>query len=553
MAAEEGTAVRVVHMPVQDVAHTMKAARLLYSAPSYVLRGPIYIICLITFSGLIYSFINRVDKMVTCRLELKADYTKVQAPKRGTVRQVLVSEGLEIKPYTLLAEIQVVSGPTEDSEEQQIKREIEKIDDDIKTATMSKENKEQRIRDMLAKVADLDNNRKDLAASFEKDRTSNQTMIKNAHEEITIAEGVVKQARVNRDAQRRNVTDALAKTAEAEKRFNESKALLDKKLITIQELRQYEDRWKDLDTAASQADSALKKSDLDVLNAESSLRKAQSKPETLKVEWSQRELKHGNDLADNTARKRELETSIETAKLDTDQALERLKKRREELVEKLKRLGVVNQFGVTYEGDVCRISSTYGGRVTNVYAKPGQLISPGDVLLNIVKDTEPIYADVLVPNRDIGRVKPNQEVKIKYDAFPYQDFGIQSGNISYIGKRPVEGDKDGRYQLKVSLKRMTIVKQKEETALANAEGKVLANEYTGKRADGERVAYPDDTTITAAVKEDLERAGVSTVQTEVKTEQLQLGLQGWAEVKTGSQRLIEIVFTPVSRFFMKEE
>jgi hypothetical protein len=42
--ADEGSAVKVVHIPVQDVAHTMKAARLLYSAPSWVLRGPVYMI-----------------------------------------------------------------------------------------------------------------------------------------------------------------------------------------------------------------------------------------------------------------------------------------------------------------------------------------------------------------------------------------------------------------------------------------------------------------------------------------------------------------------------
>ena len=71
----------------------MKAARLLYSAPTYVLRGPIYLIFVITFAGLFYSFWGKVDDLVYCPgLELKAEITRVQSPKSGTVSQVFVAE-----------------------------------------------------------------------------------------------------------------------------------------------------------------------------------------------------------------------------------------------------------------------------------------------------------------------------------------------------------------------------------------------------------------------------------------------------------------------------
>jgi len=147
-------------------------------------------------------------------------------------------------------------------------------------------------------------------------------------------------------------------------------------------------------------------------------------------------------------------------------------------------------------------------------------------------------------------------VNIKYDAFPYQDFGIQKGSIQKISKRPAEGDKEGRYEVQVRLVRTDIVKQKEERPLADIDpkaGVVLANEYVGKGGAEQRLPYGDGTTITDTIKEDLLRGGVTEVQVVVKAEPLTLGLQGFAEIKTGEQRLIETIFSPVSRFFLKEE
>ena len=131
MAESDGSAVRVVNTPGQDVAHTMKAARLLYSAPSYVLRGPIYIIFLITFTGLIYSFYNKVTQQITCRMTVQADFTRVQAPNGGYVSQVYVSEGAEIKPFTNLVDIQIKKSATDDSEAVRLQGQLDKITKDV--------------------------------------------------------------------------------------------------------------------------------------------------------------------------------------------------------------------------------------------------------------------------------------------------------------------------------------------------------------------------------------------------------------------------------------
>jgi membrane fusion protein len=45
-----------------------------------------------------------------------------------------------------------------------------------------------------------------------------------------------------------------------------------------------------------------------------------------------------------------------------------------------------------------------------------------------------LQAELLVPTRAIGFVQPGQEVKILYDAFPYQHFGTYGGRVIKVAQ-----------------------------------------------------------------------------------------------------------------------
>jgi hypothetical protein len=40
-----------------------------------------------------------------------------------------------------------------------------------------------------------------------------------------------------------------------------------------------------------------------------------------------------------------------------------------------------------------------------------------------------LQAEIYIPSRAIGFVKPGQEVRLLYDAFPYQRFGAYRGRV----------------------------------------------------------------------------------------------------------------------------
>jgi hemolysin D len=62
----------------------------------------------------------------------------------------------------------------------------------------------------------------------------------------------------------------------------------------------------------------------------------------------------------------------------------------------------------------------------------GTVVATGTVLLSIVPEHEPLVAEVLVRNEDIGFVHSQQGVKIKLAAYPFQKYGLMDGRVQQI-------------------------------------------------------------------------------------------------------------------------
>lgn len=72
-------------------------------------------------------------------------------------------------------------------------------------------------------------------------------------------------------------------------------------------------------------------------------------------------------------------------------------------------------------------------------ASPGYVVNSERPILKIVP-TDNLVARVFVPNKDIGFLKPSQKVKVRVDAFPYNEFGELDGKIKSIGSDVLEPD-----------------------------------------------------------------------------------------------------------------
>jgi membrane fusion protein len=72
------------------------------------------------------------------------------------------------------------------------------------------------------------------------------------------------------------------------------------------------------------------------------------------------------------------------------------------------------------------------GKVTALQARTGEQAISGMPLAVILPQNSTLIAEVFIPSRAIGFVEPEQKVKLQYDAFPYQKFGIAYGVINQV-------------------------------------------------------------------------------------------------------------------------
>jgi len=63
----------------------------------------------------------------------------------------------------------------------------------------------------------------------------------------------------------------------------------------------------------------------------------------------------------------------------------------------------------------------------------GTVVQPGTVLLSLVPENEPLIAEVMVRNDDVGFVYPHQKVKVKLAAYPFQQYGMLNGEVMTVG------------------------------------------------------------------------------------------------------------------------
>lgn len=78
------------------------------------------------------------------------------------------------------------------------------------------------------------------------------------------------------------------------------------------------------------------------------------------------------------------------------------------------------------------VRATRDGIVTNLQIKQGQQVSMDKPLMSLIPDNAQIEARLLIPVRAAGFVSSGQDLEIRYDAFPYQKFGLYSGQVRSI-------------------------------------------------------------------------------------------------------------------------
>jgi hemolysin D len=146
----------------------------------------------------------------------------------------------------------------------------------------------------------------------------------------------------------------------------------------------------------------------------------------------------------------------------------------------------------------------------------GQVVTSGQPLLTLVPSQVQLEIEALVLNRDIGFVRPGQDVTIKVEAFPFTRFGTIEGKV-----------------LRVS-----------DDAIDEREAATLADAAATTRSPNASALSPN-----ARLQNLVFPATISLPQTAIPVGErlvpLSAGMSVTVEIKTGQRRVIDYVLSPI--------
>lgn len=78
------------------------------------------------------------------------------------------------------------------------------------------------------------------------------------------------------------------------------------------------------------------------------------------------------------------------------------------------------------------------GIVSSLVVKPGQSVASGQALMSVVPQNASLEAQLLVPGSAIGFMRPGERVLLRYQAFPYQKFGLHTGRVVEVSRSALD-------------------------------------------------------------------------------------------------------------------
>jgi HlyD family secretion protein len=430
---------------------------LIDTLPRVWTRGLLYL--LIVFAGIVlpWAMLSKVDETGNARgrLEPKGATQRLDAPVPGTVTKVNVKEGQTVKAGQVLLQLEsdVVRNELQQAEtklEGQLNRlaQLQLIENQLAIATRAQEqqNKAQELekqaqieqaRTSLSanktaytlqeeKLAQVEQARRNLSASktaytlansrFTKDKTEVERLRKFAQTGAIPRIQIVEMERVA-DESRRLREQALADIKQAESRLQEQEGSYQKMIHQGQsEIEQAQSRVKE---QQSSYQSLIQSGKLAVMKNQEQIKDVQSQITTLKSEISQ------------------TKSQIKSLKFQLEQRVIR----------------------TPVEGTIFQLP----------IGRPGAVVEPGQTIAQVAPQGAPLVLKAHMSSSESGFLRVGMPVKLKFDAYPFQDYGIIEGRLNWISPdskitQTAQGSVE-TFELEIALEKPYVQAQNKRIAL----------------------------------------------------------------------------------------
>jgi HlyD family secretion protein len=103
------------------------------------------------------------------------------------------------------------------------------------------------------------------------------------------------------------------------------------------------------------------------------------------------------------------------------------------------------------------INAPVTGTVATVTVRgTGEVLQPGQTIATVAPAGVPLIVEAQLPNKDIAFVDKGLPVKLKFDALPFQDYGVVEGTVVSVSPDALNQQSGSFYKVTIALNRSEI-------------------------------------------------------------------------------------------------
>jgi hemolysin D len=343
----------------------------LNTLPQVWTRGLLYVLIALTLAILPWAMFSKVDEVGSAsgRLEPKGKTLRLDAAVAGTISRIRVKEGQQVKAGESLVELESTG----------IVNQLEEAE---------------------AKL----NGQTDRLAQLQLMRTQQQ-MTQRTQQQQTQAQALEQAAQVTKTQD--NLLANQAAIASANELLQKDQARVDRFRSLQSQGVLSGSQVEDAERTMIENQQRLQQNQAELQQTRSEIQKQQSTYQRLLREG---ELAQINNLKQD----QELQTQISDLQAEIAQT--------EKQIQSLKYQWQQRILHAPVDGTVFQLP----------LQNPGAVVQPGTLVAQVAPQGAPIVLRSQMPSEDMGFLRVGLPVKVKFDAYPFQDYGIIPGRLTWI-------------------------------------------------------------------------------------------------------------------------
>ena len=417
---------------------------LLDAMPRLWTRGLFYL--LVVFTAILVPWLGlaKVDEtgMARGKLEPKAKTVKLDAPVAGTVDAIHVEEGdkvkaqqvlLELESDTIRSELQQLQTKQSGQLERLTQLELMQNQLSLSLGTQEQQNQAQQL-EKQSQVEQARQNFQGLDALYATQKEEKLAQIEQFKQAVEASQANVRLATVALEG-------AKNKATRYAKAFEQGIIPEDRYQDVQLQVAENTERLAQANSELAQARSRLKeeKSNYDKLVKQTESEIGQAKLRLQEQERGSQGLVYSSKLSIYKTKEqlKNLQTQIVTLKSEIAQTKSQIKSLKFQLAQRV-------------------IKAPANGTVFNLpIAGAGAVVQPGQRIVDLAPENSALILKAQMSPTESGFLEVGMPVKVKFDAYPFQDYGVHSGKVTWISPNSktteTEQGKQETYELKIEL------------------------------------------------------------------------------------------------------